>query len=89
MTVLWLLPTESWQLGLQFVLDVGTEGVVSAGMEGVASLSSSSREEVEPGQVIQWGVAYSAWDLFALLTCSTLHAPGVGIGGWVWSTTPL
>ena len=61
--------TESWQIGLELVLEVGTEGVVS------------SREEAESGQVIQWSVQYSAWDLFALLTCSTLHAPGVGIGG--------
>ena len=62
--------TESWQIGLELVLEVGTEGVVSV-----------SREEAESGQVIQWNVQYSAWDLFALLTCSTLHAPGVGIGG--------
>ena len=68
------------------VLPIGTVGVVSL-----------LEDEADQRQMITWGVEYSAWDLFALVTCSLLHAPGIGIGGcglgiggcglrwrWVW-----
>lgn len=66
-----LFGSVSRHLGLpDLVLPVGTGGVVS--LVG---------DEMDPRQIISWQLDYSAWNLFALVTCSTLYSPGIGIGG--------